>query len=165
MDKAEVWLSRLLYGVITLLLSHSELLYHVSLALATHIFRLWSSTDPVVHACQHSGPGQMWMELQHFLQQHASRNHFVYCKVEQELRCEKSDEHPKHLEEKATSGGATFDGYVKVQSAPYAYDQGAEAERDYPKSAPLLWFCLPQILGVASSGGIVYRTLHFLVDH
>ena len=114
MDEAEVWLRRLLYEVITLLLRHNELLYHVILALDTHVFRPCSSTDPVVHASKHSGLGQMWVELQHFLQQKASRNHFVYCKVEQELRCEESDEHPRHLEEKATSGGVTLDGYVKV---------------------------------------------------
>ena len=56
----------------------------------------------------------MWVELQHFLQQDASRNHLVYCKVEQELRCEESDEHPRHLDEKATGGGITSDGYIKV---------------------------------------------------
>ena len=114
MDKAEVWLRRQLYDVITLLLNHNELLYHVCLALGTHIFRPRSSTDPLIHASKHSGLSQMWVEPQHFLQQNASRNHFVYCKVEQELRCEESDEHPRHLEEKATSGGVTLDGYVKM---------------------------------------------------
>jgi hypothetical protein len=71
--------------------------------------------------------------FQHFLQQNTSIDPFIYCEVEQDLRCEESDEHPRHLEEKATGGGVTSGGYVKVQSAPYAYDQGAEAERDDPK--------------------------------
>ena len=136
------------------LLSRNELLYHASLALGTHIYRLCSSTDPVVHTNKHSGLGQMWMELQHLLQQNASRNHFVYCKIEQELRCEESDEHPRHLVGKATGSSASSDGYVEVESAPYAYDQGAEAEGDDSIRAPLLWFSLPQIRGVARRGGI-----------
>ena len=167
MDKAEVWLGRLLYGVIALLLSHNELLY-IILALDTHIF---SSTDPVVHASKSSadpavharkrpGLGQMWVELQHFLQQNASHNQFVYCKVEQELWCEESDQHPRHLEENATGGGVTSGGYVKVHSAPYANDQGAEAECDDPKSSPLLWFSLPQIRVCARRGGIGCRIAH-----
>ncbi len=103
MDKPELRSRRLLYVIVTLLLSHNESLYHVSLALATHVC---SSTDPVVHATdpvvhpvvhatdpvvhpvvhatdpvvhaskhsglgrmrEHSGLGQMWVELQHFLQ-------------------------------------------------------------------------------------------------
>ena len=114
MDKAELWLRPPLNEFITLLLGKNKLLYHVRLALGTHVFRLCSSTDPVVHASKHSGLGQMWVEVQRFLQQNASRNHFVYCKVEQELRCEESDEHPRHLVEKATGGGVSSDGYVKV---------------------------------------------------
>ena len=35
--------------------------------------------------------------------------------------------------------GMTVDGYVKVQSLPYAYDQGAEAEPDDIQSAPVVW--------------------------
>ena len=80
----------------------------------------------------------MWMELQHFLQQSTSHNPFIYCEEEQALWCEESDEHPRHLDEKATGGGVTFGGYIEVQSAPYAYDQGAEAKRDDSKSAPLI---------------------------
>ena len=98
------------------------------LALGTHVFRLCSSTDPVVHASKYSGFGQMWVELQHFFQQNTSRNSFVYCKVEQELRCDESGEHPRHLDEEATGDGVTFGGYVEVQGAPYAYDQGAETK-------------------------------------
>ena len=143
-----------LYGFITLLLGDNELLDHASLGLGTHIFRLCSSTDPVVHASKSSGLAQMWVELQHFLQQDLSRNHFIYCKVEQELWSKESDEHPEHLVENATGGGVTSDGYVKVHSTPYANDQGAEAECDDSKSAPLLWFSLPQIRGVARRGGI-----------
>ena len=70
MDKAKVWLGRLLYGVIALLLSYNESLY-VILALGTHIFSSTdpvvhaskSSTDPAVHARKHPGLGQMWVEL------------------------------------------------------------------------------------------------------
>ena len=153
-------LRRPLYRIITPLLSHNESLYHVSLELGTHIFRLCSSTDPVVHASEHSGLGQMWVELQHFLQQNTSHNSFIYCEEEQDLWCDESDEHPRHLDEKATGSGVTFGGYVEVDSAPYAYDQGAEAKRGDPKSAPLLWFCHPLIRGVARSGSISCRILH-----
>ena len=64
----------------------------------------------------------MWVELQHFLQQNASHNSFMYCEVEQDFRCEESEEHPRHLEGNATGDGVTSGRYVKVQSAPYAYD-------------------------------------------
>ena len=70
----------------------------------------------------------MWVELQDFLQQYAGLDPFMYCEVKQDLRCEESDEHPRQLEEKATGFGVTPDRYVEVQSAPYAYDQGAEAK-------------------------------------
>ena len=80
----------------------------------------------------------MWVEFVHFLQHVTSLNPFMYCEVKQDLRCEESEYHPKHLGEKATGGGVTFGGYAEVQSAPYAYDQGAEAKREDPKSAPLL---------------------------
>ena len=160
MDKSKVRLWCLLYGIITPLLSHNGSLNHVSLALGTHIFRLGSSTDPVVHASKHSGLNQMWVEFLHFPQQNTSRNPFIYCEVEQELRCQESDEHPNYLDEKATGIGVTFGGYVKVQSAPYAYDQGAEAERDNPKSAPLLWFSHPPRWGVARNGSIIPGILH-----
>ena len=110
------------------------------LALGTHVSRLCSSTDPVVHASKHSGLDQMRVELPHFLQQYTSLNPFIYCEVEQDLRCEESEEHPRHLVEKATGGGVTSDGYVEVHSAPYAYNHGTEAKRDDPKSVPPLWF-------------------------
>ncbi len=162
MDKAEVRLRSPLYEFITLLLSHNELLDHASLAWGAHVFRLCSSADPVVDVSKHSGLGQMWVELQHLLQQQGGRNPFIYCEVKQDLRCEESEDHPRHLEEKATGGSVTSDGYVKVQSAPYAYDQSAEAERDDAKSAPLLWFSHPQIWGVARSGGIGCKIIHFV---
>ena len=123
-DKPEVWLRRLVYGIITPLLSHNESLHHVSLELGTHVA---SSTDPVIHASKHSGHGQMWVELQHFLHQITSHHPFLYCEEEQGLRCEESEDHPSHLEANATSDSVTSGGYVKVQSAPYAYDQGAKA--------------------------------------
>ena len=154
MDKPKVRLRRL---IITPLLNHNESVHHMRSALCTHVFRLCSSTDPVVHGSKHAGLGQMWVELEHFLQQNTSRNPFIYCEEEQELRCDESDEHPRHLDEKATGGGVTFGGYVKVQGAPYAYDQGAGAKRDNPKSTALLWFPHPLIWGVARSGG---RILH-----
>ena len=122
MDKPEGRLRRLLYGTTLPLLSRNESLHHVRLALGTHIFRLCSSTDPIVQASKPSGLGQMWVELQHFLQQNTSLNPFIYCKIEEELRCDESDEHPRHLDEKATGDGVTFGGYVEVHSAPYAYD-------------------------------------------
>ena len=124
MDKPEVRLRGLLYGIITPLLRHNESVHHVSLALGTHVC---SFTDPVIHASKHSGLGQVWVELQHFLQQITNRNPFINCEVEQAFRCEESKDHPRHLEENATGDGVTSGGYVKVQSAPYAYDQGAEA--------------------------------------
>ena len=74
----------------------------------------------------------------HFLQQLINLNPFMYCEVKQDLRCEESKYHPRYLDEKATGSGVTFGGYVEVQSAPYAYDQGTEAYREDPESAPLL---------------------------
>ena len=164
MDKTEVRLRRLLCDeVITLLLSHNELIDQGSSALGTHVVRLCSSTDPVPHASKQSGLGQMWMELQDFLQQNSCSNSFIYCEVEQELWCEESEDHPRNLEEKATGGGVTSGWYVKVQSAPYAYDQGAETKEDDPESAPLLWFFHPQIWDVARSGAIGRRILHLFL--
>ena len=138
MDMPEVRLRRLLYGTITLLLNHNESLYQVKTVLGTHVFRLCASTDPVVHSSKQSGLGQMWVQLVHLLQQLINLDPFVYCEVKQDLRCEESKYHPKHLSEKATGGSVTFGGYIEVQSAPYAYDQGAEAYREDPKCAPLL---------------------------
>ena len=135
-------------------------LYHVISALGTHVFRFCSSTDPVVHAGKLSGLDQMWVELLHFLQQYTGINPFIYCEEEQELRCEESDEHPRHLEEKTTGDSVTSFGYVEVQSAPYTYDQGAGAKRDNSKRAPPLWFGLPVIWGVARSCGIGCKILH-----
>ena len=162
MDKAEVRLRSPLHEFIALLLGHNELPAHASLAWGAHVFRLCSSTDPVEHASKHSGLSQMWVRFQYPLQQNSGIDPFIYCEVEQDFRCEESDEHPSHLEEKATGGGVTSDGYVKVQSAPCAYDQGAEAERDNPKRSPLLWFFHPQIWGVGRGGGIGCRILHFV---
>jgi hypothetical protein len=158
MDKAKMRLRSWPYdGVMALLLSHNELIDYGSLTLGTHVY---SATDPAVHTSKHSGLGQMWVDLQYSLYQNNSIYPFIYCEVEQELRCQESDEHPKQLEKKATCGGITFDGYIKVQSAPYAYDQGADAKQDDPESAPLLWFCHPQIRRVARSGSISRKILH-----
>jgi len=87
---------------------------------------------------------------------------FNAIKQEQELRREESNEHPKHLEDKATCGAVTFGGNVEVQSAPYAYDHSTEAKRDDPESAPLFWFWHPRVWGVVRSGGIGRRILHLL---
>jgi hypothetical protein len=105
----------------------------------------------------------MWVELQDFLQQYGSIDPIIYCEVEQVLRCEESEDHPRHLEEKPTGGGLTFGGYVKVQSAPYAYDQGSEAEGENPKRGPLLGLSYPQIWRIAGGSGIGCRVLHLLI--
>ena len=68
----------------------------------------------------------MWVDLQHFLQKNTGIDAFICCEEEQDLRFEESNEHPRHMVEKATGVGVTFDGYVKVQGAPYEYDRGAE---------------------------------------
>ncbi len=128
MDKAEVRLRCRLYEIITLLLSHNELLDHVNLALGAHVFRLCSSTEIVIYASKHSRLGQMWVELERLLHQNTSTDPFIYCEEEQELWCEENKDHPRQLEQNATGGGVASRGYAKVQSAPYAYDQGAEAE-------------------------------------
>ena len=157
MNKAEMRFRRLLYEVITLLLpGHNESFDHVR-TLGAHICRLCSFMGI---ASQHSGLGQTRMELQHFPQQSTSTDSFIYCEEEQELRCEESEEHPKHMEEKAPCLGVALGGNVEVQSAPYADDQGAEAKRDDPESAPQLWFFHPQIWGIARSGGIGCRIIH-----
>jgi hypothetical protein len=162
MDKPEVRLRRPLYGII-ILLNRNELLNHVNLGLCTHVFRLCSSTDIVIHALKYSGRlAQTWVGLQDCLQQNTSTNPFIYCEIEQDLWCEESDDHPSHLEEKTTGGGLTFGRYVKVQSAPYTYDQGGKAKGNNPKGAPLVWFSHPQIWGIAGSSDIGCRVLHLL---
>jgi hypothetical protein len=115
-----------------------------------------------MHASKHSGLGQTWVELQDFLQQNTSIDPIVYCEEEQVLRCEESNDHPRHLEEKLTGGGLTSGGYVKMKSAPHAYDQGGEAEGENPKRGPLLGLSYPQIWRIAGSGGIGCRVLHLL---
>ena len=105
----------------------------------------------------------MWVVLEHLLQQKTSPDPFIYCEVEQDLWCEESKDHPKHLKENATGGGVTSGGDVKVQSAPYAYDEGAEAEGENPKRGPLLVFPYPQIRRIAGSGGIGCRVLHLFI--
>ena len=157
MDKPEIRLKRLVYATITPLLNHNEPLHHLRLVLGTHI-----CSDPLVQASQLSGLGQMWVDSQHFLHQSTSHNPFICCKEEQELRCEESDEHPRHLDEKATGVGVALGGYIEVQSAPYAYDQGAVAKRDDPKCTPLLWFFHPLIRGVAGTGSTSCRILHLV---
>ena len=114
MDKPEERLRGLLYRIITPLLNHNESLHHVNLELGTHVFRVCSSTDPVIHASKHSGFGQMWVELQHFLHPSISPNSFIHCEEEQGFRCEESEDHARDLEENATADGVTSGGYVKV---------------------------------------------------
>ena len=74
MDNAEMLLRRPRYEITTPLLSRNELIDNGSLALSAHIFRLSSSTDPVVYASKHPRPrlGQMWVERQYFLYQSTS---------------------------------------------------------------------------------------------
>ena len=102
----------------------------------------------------------MWVHLQHFLQQNTGVDPFICCEEDQELRYEENHEHPRHMEEKATGVGVTIDGYIKVQSTPYAYDRGAEAQREDPQSTPLLGFSHPLIWGVARSDSISRRVVH-----
>ena len=106
----------------------------------------------------------MWVELEHFLQQSTSPDPLIYCQVEQDLWCEESKDHPGHLEEKATDGGVTSGGYVEVQSAPYAYEQGAEAEGENPKRGSLVGFSYPQIRRIAGSGRIGCMGLHLFMS-
>ena len=67
------------------------------------------------------------------------------------------------MDENATGGGVTSDGYVEVQGAPYAYDQGAKAEGENPKRGSPVGFSYPQIRGIAGSGGIGCRVLHLFI--
>ena len=67
------------------------------------------------------------------------------------------------MDENATGGGVTSDGYGKVQSTPYAYDQSAEAEGENPKCGSLFGFSYPQVRRVAGSGGIGCRVLHLFI--
>lgn len=53
-------------------------------------------------------------------------------------------------------------GYVKVQCAPYAYDHGAEAERENAKCGSLVRFSNPQIQRVARSGSVSWEVLHLV---
>ena len=53
--------------------------------------------------------------------------------------------------------------YVKVWIVPCAYNHGAEAKRDDPESAPLLWFWHPHLWGVARGSGIGRRIRHLFL--
>ena len=57
----------------------------------------------------------------------------------------------------------TSGGYGKVESAPYAYDEGAEAEGENPKRGSLLGVSYPQIRRIAGSGGIGCSVLHLFI--
>lgn len=120
MDKAGVWLRRLLYEVRTHLLGHNELLDRGRLVLGTHFFRLCSSTDSVVSKL--SELDQTWVELQCLLQRNTCTDPFICCEVEQELRCKESEDHPSHLEKISMGDGVMSDGYVEVRSTPYTYN-------------------------------------------
>ena len=102
------------------------------------------------------------MKFLGFLQQNTSVNSFIYCKVEQGLWCEKSEEHPSDLEEKAMGGSVTSGRYVKVQCTPHAYDHGAEAERENTKCGSLCGFSDPQIRRIAWSGSVGWEDLHLV---
>ena len=102
----------------------------------------------------------MWVDCQGPLHQHSSINPLIYCQVEEDLWCEESDDHPRNLEEKPTGGSVTSGGYVEVQSAPYAYDNGGEADGEDSKRSPLLGLSNPQIRRIARSGSIGCRVLH-----
>ena len=64
------------------------------------------------------------------------------------------------MKDNATGGSVTPGGYVEVQSTPYAYDQGAEAEGENPKCGSLVGCSYPQIRRIAGSSGIGCRVLH-----
>ena len=100
------------------------------------------------------------MELQYSLHQIISLDSFMYCEEEYEFRAVESEDRPSNVESKPTYGGVTSGGCTKVQTAPCAYEQRAEAKRDDPESAPLRWFWHPNWRGVARSGGIGRRILH-----
>jgi hypothetical protein len=89
-----------------------------------------------------------------------SIDHLVYGKVEQKLRREESGNHPENAGQKATGKTVTFVGYVKVHSAPHAYEHGGEAESEDFKCAPLLRSFDPQTRRLAGTDGITCGTLH-----
>ena len=84
----------------------------------------------------------------------------MYCEEEYEFRAVESEDRPSNVESKPTYGGVTSGRCTKVQTAPCADEQRAEAKRDDPESAPLRWFWHPNWRGVARSGGIGRRILH-----
>ena len=102
------------------------------------------------------------MKFQGFVQQNTCISPFIYGKVEQDLRSEKSEEHPTNLEETATGSRVTPGGYIKVQCVPRAYDHGAEAERENTKCGPLVRFPNPRIRRVAWSGSVGREALHLV---
>ena len=65
--------------------------------------------------------------------------------------------------EEATGGTTAWDGYVKVDSAPYAYDQSPDADDEYLKGAPLRRSFSPRVLGVAGSRVVGWRVLHLFL--
>jgi hypothetical protein len=66
------------------------------------------------------------------------------------------------MEENSMGERVACGGYVKVQSAPHTYDQGAEAEGEDAKCAPLRRFCLPRERRIAGGSRIACRVLHLL---
>ena len=112
------------------------------------------------HASKLSGLDRISVGL---LQERTGTGKFIHCSEEQEFRGAESEERQRHPDEKRTGSSVTSGGYVKVRVVPRAYDQGAEAKRDDPESAPLLWFWHPHSWGVARSGGIGRKILHLLL--
>ena len=99
------------------------------------------------------GQFSRWEVLECFLSHSSSIDPLVYCGTEQSLWCKESYEHPGNTKQKAIGAALACDGYVEVQSVPYTYDNGAEAEGEDPKCVPLLRTFNPQKRRVAWSDG------------
>ena len=138
------------------------LLDHEGLVLDTHIFQIRRSTDIVTHASKHSRFGQTsrWEVFHRILRQSVDIDTLVYCDVEQSLRSEESNEHPRYTDEETMDRTVACGGYVKMESAPNTYDDGAEAKGENPKRGPLPRFSNPQERRIAGSGSIAYNVLH-----
>ena len=120
-------LRRLTFAMTTLLLSDNELLDHVRVLSAHHYLRCYSA-DSAPHASKHTGPSQMWAEHQYSLHQSTCIDSFIYCEEKYKFRSAESEERPTNVEDKPTDSGVTSGGYTKVQAAPCAYEQCAQAK-------------------------------------
>jgi len=68
------------------------------------------------------------------------------------------------MKEQAINAALACDGYVEVQSAPYTYDNGAEAEGEDPVRVPLLWTFNPQKRRIARNDGSDGRIFHLCYE-